>query len=531
MSVVCLKESRGCAAYIIYYTMSSSSSSQNVGRFRSFLLGRKREKQQSKQEHKDDTSSRQKPKKKEQKVDLGGYWSSDGEDDVQKNSQSQQQLVQQQQQNQGYNCDNDGSEVQVVDPPKTFTKQRRLKPSKLSTITGKAAAALVIHASFDTKEDTFSDNQVKTAAANKTTTPETADHDSDETEFFPTAPRSTNKMRARLDDGSAIPPAIPPPADASIDEHDDANSESLLSDVERSSTTEQDNHSFATIDSFKSQCWKCSVKLQLPDQFCLYAMHLHPLLKIPICCVCADQVLAVEEDEKQCSGCARDEDEVETMFLCDSCPKAFCETCVACANGGGEEGMTQVDLLCKSDDQWSCPCCKPPAPLHTLQAHTERIGEEQESRERTFDDIMSELDRVELERTECEKTEQPDVLDRKRAEFRAELLKTMSSCPVEEIDEAVEEEVEEWKQMWAKHDARLADRVLSLQEEIELRGENLAGCYAAIQGETIIDAVEPAWKKAADAELLRREHQEDEDDDMPLQSKFKSLELLSLLDT
>ena len=100
---------------------------------------------------------------------------------------------------------------------------------------------------------------------------------------------------------------------------------------------------------------------------------------------------------------------------------------------------------------------------------------------------------------------------------------SMKSVPMEEIDDAVEEEMEDWKLQWAKHDQRLSDRVVSLQEEIEMRGENLAGCYAAILGETKVDSNEPDWKKAADAEIQKRKDDEEDADDISLQSKSHRL--------
>jgi hypothetical protein len=154
----------------------------------------------------------------------------------------------------------------------------------------------------------------------------------------------------------------------------------------------------------------------------------------------------------------------------------------------------------------------------------ERIGEEEESKERTVEDIISELEKVEAERKEFEYQMSPSVLKEKSAEVRAELCMSMESMSTEEIDDAVEEEMEDWKHEWAKHDQRLSDRVVSLQEEIEMRGENLAGCYAAILGETkVADTDEPDWKKAADAEIQKRKDEEEDADDISLQSKSHRL--------
>lgn len=415
--------------------------------------------------------------------------------------------------------DSDDDSVSIIQaPPRPFVTKKRLAPTK---ITGKeAAAALVKNASFD--DDTSSDDSDddanmlskslvhnKNKAEAKNGTPSTA-CDSEDGDIFqestqPTSNVSSTKMRARSDS-------------------DEEDTESL---------SDQVNDTLPTTEQLQSQCWKCSAQLSLPQEFCLYAMHTHPLLKVPICCVCADQVLAVEqqlvttankEEATECSGCGRDQDDVEALLLCDECPRGFCDTCVACAHGGGTEGRNAATLLQESDAKWSCPCCQPPTPLQTLQAHMERVAvskEQQDTKPRTTEDIALELYKVELERKECEQVQSPQVVEQKRAEFRAELLQSMASCPMEDIDEAVEQDLEEWKQMWADHDVRLLDRAAPLQEEIELRGENLAGCYAAILGESNAnDGIEPEWKKAADDELQRREEEEDEDDSLPLRSKF-----------
>ena len=273
------------------------------------------------------------------------------------------------------------------------------------------------------------------------------------------------------------------------------------------------------IDSLKNTCWKCSVKFKLAkDEFCLYALHTHPLLKVPICSVCADEVLAVEIQSLEgdwCSGCGRHEDDVEMLLLCDDCPRAFCDLCTALAHGGGEQGQKEVDRLAESDDSWSCLYCRPPFSLQILQSHTERLGLEEETRQRTVDDIMLELDKVELERLECEKMALPKVLDQQRDEFRNELRKTISSP--DDMEEAVEMEMQAWQEMWFKHDQRLADLAASLQDELEMQENvDLAACYETLQGKTLIDSVDPAWKKAADAAIEQREQEEDENDEPPV---------------
>jgi hypothetical protein len=185
------------------------------------------------------------------------------------------------------------------------------------------------------------------------------------------------------------------------------------------------------------------------------------------------------------------------------------------ANGGGQQGQQEAYRLAESHDSWSCPYCKPPSPLQTLQQHTERIGSQKETHQRTVEDIMMELDKVELERIECEKTTLPQVLEHQREEFRNELRKTCSSPT--DLQEAVEFEMQDWQELWSRHDQRLADLAASLQDELEMHENiDLAECYRQLEGKTHVGNDEPDWKRAADATIDRREQEEDENDEPPV---------------
>lgn len=391
--------------------------------------------------------------------------------------------------------DDDDEEVPIVETTNSqqeeerksriFKMKKRLAPTKLTTMTPNKPIVVNL-------EEEGND-----------TTPLTVDSD-------------TEDCKPAAASGLSVG-TIPPQGQSSVDSEEFVGTVPLQ---RQSSVESEEEGPFPpTIDSLKNTCWKCSAKFKLAkDEFCLYALHTHPLLKVPICSVCADEVLAVEIQSSQedwCSGCGRHEDDVEMLLLCDDCPRAFCDTCTALAHGGGEQGQKEVDRLAESDDNWFCPYCRPPSPLQTLQAHTERIGSEEETRQRTVDDIMLELDKVELERLECEKMALPKVMDQQRDEYRNELRKTISSP--DELEEAVEMEMQAWQEMWLKHDQRLADLAASLQDELEMQENvDLAACYEQLQGKPLIDSVEPAWKKAADIAIERREQKEDENDEPPV---------------
>jgi hypothetical protein len=128
---------------------------------------------------------------------------------------------------------------------------------------------------------------------------------------------------------------------------------------------------------------------------------------------------------------------------------------------------------------------------------------------------MMELDKVELERMECEKTTLPQVLEQQREEFRKELRKTCSSPT--DLREAVESEMQDWQEMWSRHDQRLADLAASLQDKLEMHENiDLASCYRQLEGKTTVDIDEPDWKRTADAAIDRREQEEEENDEPPV---------------
>ena len=58
-----------------------------------------------------------------------------------------------------------------------------------------------------------------------------------------------------------------------------------------------------------------------------------------------------------CSWCGSDSQQM--LFLCDRCPRAFCERCLINAYGGGLSASNAVKKLQCSDEDWSCINCEP----------------------------------------------------------------------------------------------------------------------------------------------------------------------------
>lgn len=71
-----------------------------------------------------------------------------------------------------------------------------------------------------------------------------------------------------------------------------------------------------------------------------------------------------------CSWCANVNDHgTEVLFLCDECPRAFCDQCVSIAHGSGKNGDLVVKSLQNEDASWSCLYCKPTRILKSMKSY------------------------------------------------------------------------------------------------------------------------------------------------------------------
>ena len=368
-------------------------------------------------------------------------------------------------------------------------------------------------------------------------------------------------------------PASPIPPTASQHHQPPSSTNDDVSSASSLSSWSDRRRRPSTISQLASHCWACHVPLQRSSskknnddqQFCCYVLHTHPLLQVPICSVCSQQVAAValkmednqnnnnnndhddhdDDDENSvlndyCSGCGLHQDSIDDdmqlLLLCDTCPRAFCETCVAQSLGGGRMGMLAVQQLIRNDttDDWQCPCCKTPVSLQTLQSHLEQQLQQQQQQQhppvvqttttgttttttttaaatqrRTKEDIMAELAAVEEKKKECELWEQPDYLQSVKDQVRQELERSNSFHNQEELQASVEEEMKRLQDSVQRHEMRLSDMVASLQDELELEHNvDLKECYhtlGLLNGDQEDSAPEPEWKIQADLQLMKQD--------------------------
>ena len=302
----------------------------------------------------------------------------------------------------------------------------------------------------------------------------------------------------------------------------------------------------------KAQCWSCFTTLRRDDEtgnsVFFYTIHEHPLLNFIVCSVCADNVESVEKDaldielcdEKidanspdennisACSWCGLDEDDLEdpdppladggsnALFLCDKCPRAFCTRCVVLSHGGGSSALRLARAAAQSEDEeWSCCNCEPTDFLTQLQESCKQIiattpNSDEESENDSEDACISKLiDELHVAEDGLEEAQQnlEDVsMDRQREKIEAELIEK-PDIGLDELEEAVEEELEGYRKKWDDHHNRCSDTITYLQEELESKNVDLSAFYFIREKEKGSDPnsndteSHPEWKAAADAAL------------------------------
>lgn len=131
------------------------------------------------------------------------------------------------------------------------------------------------------------------------------------------------------------------------------------------------HHDLRSLEFLKNHCWACQLWIHHPgfeddendDEICCNALHLHPVLNVPVCVVCAETIEEVErkcrpnrisskdnkakEDEREdnltaCNACGKIHDGEEDYVRCDVCPRAVCPNCFEQAHHsvGGAFGGT-----------------------------------------------------------------------------------------------------------------------------------------------------------------------------------------------
>ena len=269
---------------------------------------------------------------------------------------------------------------------------------------------------------------------------------------------------------------------------------------------------------------------------CWNARHAHPLLQVPVCCVCAEDYAAPNVTDEpdhtsRCAGCSAPEDDVDVLLLlCDyptndgatkktTCDRAFCLDCVAKA-----EGRHAAAGVVQANDPWHCYVCQPTKRIQKLQRSLDDDNDATATlrHPRTIETALDELEAVEEEKKRCEQELDYNVAN-KAQQFRSNLLSQtaaaaeMVATTSEELEEQVAEAVQIWQDDWHRHHVRLSDRIARLLDELDADFSlSAAMCYNYIQtgkfdqAQVIADEddndddKEPDWVQAANKVVNKR---------------------------
>lgn len=178
----------------------------------------------------------------------------------------------------------------------------------------------------------------------------------------------------------------------------DSNASCDNSDVDYDS--DSDHHKVQSLEFLRNHCWACHLWVhhpglievdENPDEICYNALHLHPVLNVPVCVVCAETIETVErkkrpdrisdnrEGRKQernpeyiesterketdkdmmtCHACGSIEDGDEDYVRCGGCSRAVCRNCSLQAhhsidNGDGKNLSSTLNVF----GNQTCVCC------------------------------------------------------------------------------------------------------------------------------------------------------------------------------
>lgn len=264
----------------------------------------------------------------------------------------------------------------------------------------------------------------------------------------------------------------------------------------------------------------------------LYTTHEHPLLGIMVCSVCEERTEAVESDVidieldknananadattemNACSWCglADYDDELgeyendggipsSDLLCCDKCPRNFCVRCVILSLGGDKSAWEAVREIVKSDEEWSCCKCHPTSYLEKLKgaynkisssscsspspsdANNNSAGEEENDSSSpsnsTKDDayiqkLIDELDYAEYGLEEATKKLDYAQLDKESDNIGSILI---GQVHTEDLEEAIERELDVYKRKWQAQFDRVSDTIARLQDE--LPDQDMAAYYS-----------------------------------------------------
>ena len=173
-----------------------------------------------------------------------------------------------------------------------------------------------------------------------------------------------------------------------------------------------------------------------------------------------------------CSWCANRSDcGTEVLFLCDYCPRAFCDQCVSIAHGSGTKGDSVVKSLIQDDASWSCLHCNPTPLLESMKSVLNTEGQkslsiDDSAEEICLDDIQDEktegllvaLSMLEDELDQTAIMLEADNIEQKRLEFQR--------CYPQDSTDDLQSKLDEWIQDIQDKHCRCSDAIGIIQDDL-----------------------------------------------------------------
>jgi hypothetical protein len=165
-------------------------------------------------------------------------------------------------------------------------------------------------------------------------------------------------------------------------------------------------------------CTICGFEFDGPG---LERIFQHPILPVPVCAVCfdeldRDEILNETREFEFCIWCG----EGGELLLCDSCPYSICEVCIR-----NQLGSPTLELF-RDSSPWNCLECDS-SPLASFQKFL-HLQSDEEIFPKSLESSLSLLSSVEDEILQCQHLhDDAEALDRVLDEIRKELREEAKS--------------------------------------------------------------------------------------------------------
>lgn len=288
-----------------------------------------------------------------------------------------------------------------------------------------------------------------------------------------------------------------------------------------------------SLEFLRNHCWGCHIWVDHPgfesdessDNICYNALHLHPILAVPTCVVCAETIETVErkqqpekasssQEEAQrpdglsagdvsttCNTCGSFEiyEHREQYVRCDACQRAVCPSCYEQAHRSLDRSdgkmLSSIRKRPRPTSVQKCICCSSlkmntgtddtknenriqngqrsdrdghnlPPFLEKLRNLTQKLFSSSESKtKRSLEDMVDLLNTLEIEKRLCEShLDDPKyLLDMVKEEMSEEF----GDVEDDVLEIRVQGRYKQRREEWIHHQTRLMDRITIIGDQLK----------------------------------------------------------------